>query len=74
MEIYTKTSMVKQRHIDEIENQLKKVRSALPKDFDKTKDRALANILTLATGSGKYGISLEVINKISSKEFKIEWE
>ena len=38
--------MVKQRHIDEIENQLKKVRSALPKDFDKTKDRALANILT----------------------------
>ncbi len=32
MEIYTKTSMVKQRHIDEIENQLKKVRSALPKE------------------------------------------
>lgn len=74
MEVYTNTSMVKQRHIDEIESQLKKLKSALPKDFDKTKDRALSNILSLATGNGKYSISLESVNKISSDEFKIIWK
>jgi hypothetical protein len=74
MEVYTNTSMVKQRHIDEIESQLKNLKSALPKNFDKAKDRALSNILFLATGNGKYRISIESVNKISSDEFKIIWK
>jgi len=45
MELYTKTSIVKQKHINEIERQLIKLGSALPQVFDKTKDRALSNIL-----------------------------
>lgn len=72
MELYTNTSMVKQKHIHEIERQLIKLGSALPQGFDKTKDRALGNILSLATGDGTYKVSLELINKISSDEFEIK--
>ncbi|MFT4851227.1 MAG: hypothetical protein ACI83B_003792 [Sediminicola sp.] len=76
MDTYTNESMVKQKHINEIERQLIKLGSALPQNFDKTKDRALSNILRLATGDGTNKVSLELINKISSEkfEFKIKWE
>ena len=52
----------------------KKSKSVLPKDFDKTKDKALSNILSLAIGNGIYRISIESVNKISSEEFKIDWK
>jgi hypothetical protein len=76
MDTYTNESMVKQKNINEIERQLIKLGSALPQNFDKTKDRALGNILSLATGDGTNKVSLELINKISSEkfEFKIKWE
>jgi hypothetical protein len=68
--------MVKQKHINEIERQLIKLGSALPQGIDNAKDRALGNILKLATGDGQYKLSPELINKISSDkfEFKIKWE
>jgi len=74
MDTYTKQSMVKQKHINQIERQLIKLGSALPQGFDKTKDRALGNILKLATGDGTYKLSPELINKISSEEFEIIWK
>jgi hypothetical protein len=73
---YTNTSMVKKEHINEIERQLIKLGSALPQGIDNAENRALRNILRLATGDGLYKLSPELINTISSKKFgfKIKWE
>ncbi len=74
--MYTNTSMVKKEHINEIERQLIELGSALPQGIDDAENRALRNILKLATEDGLYKLSPELINTISSEKFgfEIKWE
>ena len=72
MIIYNENSMVKKEHVKFIESELTKLGSKVANNINLEKDHSLANLLSLACGGGKFGISLKDINSICNDEFKIE--
>lgn len=71
MQDYLSTSMVKKEHVRVISSELRKRGSKAPKGMSLAKDRALANVLSLACGGGKYALSVEDIVSIGNSEFSI---
>ncbi len=74
MKIYDKNSMISSKDIAEINKQLVKLESKVPKEFLDGNEHALANVLSLACGGGTYGITSEKINSIKNNEFEIHYD
>lgn len=74
MTFYVNSSMVRADHILEIDKQLQQFGSKVQKRHLDGQDHALANVLSLACGEGKYGIVLDKINSIKHPEFEIAFK
>jgi hypothetical protein len=71
---YEESSMVEPEHIKEIDKQLKKLGSKVEEKCLDGEKHALARVLNLACGGGKYGLSsLNAINTIGNDEFSIKY-
>jgi len=68
---YTESSMVKKEHVKFIANKLTNLKSKIPEGIDKNEEHALANLLYLAYGGGKYGLEKDKIITISDGTFSI---
>ena len=66
--------MVKKEHVKIITSKLKALGSDVPIYLKIDETHALADILYLATGNGKYKLPIEQINKIEGNDFTIKWE
>ncbi len=71
-EIYKKYSMVKAKHIKEIDKQLKNFKSKVRENLLDGQEHCLKNILYLACHNTSYKVKIEDINSIYTNEFKIK--
>lgn len=71
MKEYGKKSIVEKAHAKIISKELIKRGSKVPSGIKLSKDRSLANLLSLACGGGKYALEVKEIAGIGNSEFCI---
>ncbi|MBR9867122.1 MAG: hypothetical protein GYB18_08475 [Oceanospirillales bacterium] len=74
MQDYIGTQMINKGHAKFIAKELRKRGSKAPSSLIFSKDRSLANLLSLACGVGKYALKIEDIISIGNSEFTINEE
>ena len=70
--IYDEKSMVKKEHVKIIVKELSNLGSKIPQNLHINNEHSLANLLSLACGSGKYRLEPNIISQIKSDEFSIK--
>lgn len=74
MKDYFDKDIVSKEHAKTISGELRKRGSRTPKALCLSKDRSLANLLSLACGGGTYALDVEDIVSIGNSEFSINKE